>query len=130
MIFMIGARWYIGVPFASYAADPGSNLGEGKTNLSFVLVLRSGYGGVGWETIAERLSRLIGTSHRHVDICHCRNSPIESRIIHKSRIGPGLGQKATSGSSWLKRKDYNRYTYTYTYTLIITMSTYIKYGIY
>ena len=33
----------------------------------------------------------------------CRNSPIESRIIHKSGIGPGLGQKVTSRSSWLKR---------------------------
>ena len=54
---------------------------------------------------------------------HCRNSPIESRIIHKSRIGPGLGQKATSGSSWLKRKDYNMYTYTtYTYTYTYTMT--------
>ena len=120
------ASWHIGLSAASYAADPGSNPSAGK--LTFVWLSDADVQGSKndcgkIERIVEMLEcRLrLTTSQRHVmtmkheSMKHCRNSPIESRIIHKSCIGPGLGQKATSGSSQLKRKDYNMYTYTYTY---------------
>ena len=59
----IGVRWYIGLPSACYAADPGWNPGEARNDyanrsfpqLRFIFGL---YGSVGWQTIAGRLSRL------------------------------------------------------------------------
>ena len=35
----IGARWYIGLPSASYTADPGSNSGEGSIYLKNKFIL-------------------------------------------------------------------------------------------
>ena len=86
------------------------NLGKGKDEFiirSLFFVLGLGYGAVEWETIAGRLSGLIDTSQRtqvkghkakrhktkkskskDKKVDQCCNSPIESRIIDKSHIGP------------------------------------------
>ena len=52
---------------ASYAAGPGSNLGEGQDEFiicSLFFILGSGYGALEWEKIAGRLSGLINTTQR------------------------------------------------------------------
>ena len=123
---------------ACHAAGPGSNLGE--DDLKIVPRSFFGYGAVGWETIAGRLSGLWivemwnvdcdrqqakGTSWpwsmKHENMKHCRNSPIESRISWKSRVRPGLGQKVISGGPWLKMK-----TITIRYYVIIILCSLVS----